>query len=237
MVSKLRISLSNCIVCQASTTKFPLLCETCFTELPLFDYDKLTGDLLNWPKVSSSVIHNHFDHLIVISSYKSPFNQWIPQYKYGGHFHLSSLFSDLLAQLWLDLVENNNLSRPDAAVAIPLHMSKWQQRGFNQSTLMARKFAKKIDVKYEDNFIFRSKATRPQVGMTGTARRKNLKNAFTVQFNSNVPKHIILIDDVVTTGTTVNEVSRLLKAAGVQTITVMAISLSVSELNESALPQ
>jgi ComF family protein len=115
---------------------------------------------------------------------------------------------------------------------VPLHITKWQQRGFNQAHLLSKVVAKKIAVPYDEKILFRKKITASQVGKSGNLRRKNLKNIFDVNFTQkNIPNHVLLIDDVVTTGTTASEISRCLKLNGVKKVTVLAVCLSLANIN------
>lgn len=119
---------------------------------------------------------------------------------------------------------------PELVLSVPLYVTKWQYRGYNQAHLIAKKFAKFSGIKYQHNAISRILETDSQVGQSGNQRRNNIRSAFDVNSTiPNLPKHVILIDDVVTTGTTVNEISSLLKKHGVQTVTVLSITIALPE--------
>ena len=168
---------------------------------------------------------------MAIAPYVWPFDTWISQLKYQHRTELADLLAFLLAEKWrqylsekINILPNNTL-----IIAVPLHLKKWQERGFNQAHLIARKFAKNFSYVYQEDIIIRTRLTENQVGKSGGERRKNLKNAFRVNLGAEVklPEHIILIDDVVTTGTTANEICQLLKKNGVQTITLLSICLAL----------
>jgi predicted amidophosphoribosyltransferase len=94
---------------------------------------------------------------------------------------------------------------------------------------------KKLALNYQNNLVIRHKATEKQVGKTGVERRKNLKNAFSLNPNltmntKTLPEQVIIFDDVVTTGTTVNELAKLLKKSGVKHIIVIAIALAIEKI-------
>jgi ComF family protein len=200
----------------------------------------LQGDLLNWPAINKILPAHAFDHLICLAPYKAPFNHWLNQFKYHHRFELSPLFSQLLAGYWLQIKENHHIPTPDMIMPVPLHINKWQSRGYNQAHLIAKDLAKILAIDYQPSQLIRVKKTESQVGKTGAERRKNLLGAFLYRPNGNrekdthdsflkadIPKHVMLIDDVVTTGATVNEISRCLKAIGVEKVTVMALCLSI----------
>lgn len=108
--------------------------------------------------------------------------------------------------------------------AVPLHQSRQNWRGFNQSELLGRLFAGKLGLKYE-NILVRTRNTKPQVSLTALNRRANIKNAFSLKPNIDLRKiNILLIDDVWTTGSTMKECGYLLKKH--EAHTVWAITLA-----------
>ncbi len=233
LYSKLLFSLGQCDLCGNSlsdniTLKQTLICASCFRDLPLFKQNIIQGDLLNWPSINKALPNIHFDHLVCLSPYLPPFTQWLPQLKYQGRFELASLFANLLAQQWKK-EELAKLSSPvDLVLSVPLHISKWQIRGYNQAHLLAKPFAQHLQLPYDKHAFIRTKKNKSQVGQTGSQRRNNLANAFTLakELPNNV-KHVILVDDVLTTGSTTNEISKILKGEGVDKVTVTTICLTL----------
>jgi ComF family protein len=219
------LALSQCDLCGNSTQKQALICSACMADLPLFKQEVIQGDLLNWPAVNKSLPNIHFDHLFCLSPYLAPFNHWLPQFKYQGRFELASLFASLLAEQWQ---ETHATSSVDLILSVPLHISKWQLRGYNQAHLIADPFSKLLQLPYQDKALARITKNISQVGQTGKQRRKNLANAFTLNqpLTKNV-KHVLLIDDVLTTGSTASEISKLLKYAGVEKVTVVTVCLTL----------
>lgn len=220
--------LSNNALLESFTLKQTLICSSCFADLPLFKQTIIQSDLLNWPSVNKALPNLHFDHLVCLSPYLPPFTQWLPQLKYQGRFELASLFAKLLVQQW----KTQNLEKLSASVdlvlSVPLHISKWQIRGYNQAHLLAKPFAQQLQLPYDESALIRTKKNKSQVGQTGSQRRNNLANAFTLakKLPSNI-KHVILVDDVLTTGSTANEISEMLKKSGVNKVTVMTICLTL----------
>jgi len=231
--NKLLFSLGQCDLCGNSLcnkNSFPqtLICSCCFTDLPRFKQGVIQGDLLNWPSINKALPNIHFDHLFCLSPYLAPFTQWLPQLKYQGRFELASLFANLLVQQWDELNLTTLTSSADLVLSVPLHISKWQIRGYNQAHLIAKPFAQRMKLDYDANTLIRTKKNKSQVGQTGTQRRISLTNSFALakQLPSNI-KHIILVDDVLTTGSTASEISKLLKNAGVEKITVLTVCLTL----------
>lgn len=227
-----RLKISCCLLCGNNCQHHPLLCQFCQADLPYFNYQYLPYDLLTWPAVTKLIPKNNFDHLIAIAPYVWPFDTWISQLKYQHKTELAELLSYLLINHWHNFltIEKINLTPANTLViSVPLHIKKWQTRGFNQAHLIARKFAKTFEYPYQANVVTRERCTENQVGKSGFERRKNLKNAFNVNLDqmTDLPKNIILIDDVVTTGTTANEICKLLKKKGVQRITLLSICIAI----------
>jgi len=222
---RILLTFSQCDLCGNSTQQQALICSACLADLPLFKQEVIQGDLLNWPAVNKSLPNIHFDHLFCLSPYLAPFNHWLPQFKYQGRFELASLFAFLLAEQWQ---ETHAISSVDLILSVPLHISKWQLRGYNQAHLIAKPFSKLLQLPYQASALARITKNISQVGQTGKQRRKNLANAFTLtaQLTEDV-KHVLLIDDVLTTGSTASEISKLLKCAGVDRVTVLTVCLTL----------
>ncbi|WP_440874844.1 ComF family protein [Thalassotalea sp. PLHSN55] len=223
-----KIALSSCELCRQSCSSISMLCQYCEQDLPYFNQQVIQGDLLNWPAIDKALTPYQFDQLISLSSYQWPFSKWISQCKYQGRFELTTMLAQLLSKHWLALHSQYALERPDAVIAVPMHINRWQTRGYNHAHLLAEHFAKLSQISYLPNFIVREKATNSQVGKSGVERRKNLKNAFTLTSKrKKLPEHILLVDDVVTTGATANELSRLLKKHGVKKVTLVTLCISL----------
>lgn len=115
-------------------------------------------------------------------------------------------------------------TKPDVIIPVPLHWKRQIKRGFNQSAEIGRYVAKAFQIPMQQKFIKRAKHTQAQSGLTGEKREQNLKNAFLVNSKMAVPKHVAIIDDVVTTGATVNAMARCLKQAGVEWVDVWCVA-------------
>jgi ComF family protein len=205
-----------------------LVCQYCLNNLPYFKHDVVYGNLLNWPTVYQALPNIYFDRLFAISPYVYPFDLWLAQLKYSGRFELAKLFSTILIAQWK--IQNNMETQEaiDLVISIPLHTKKWQKRGFNQAHLIGKNFANTLSLTYDANLVKKIKHTTSQMGKTGSQRRKQLKNSFILQkkLADNI-RHVVIVDDVVTTGSTVSEVSRLLKNAGVSIVSVVSVCVAL----------
>lgn len=204
-----------------------LVCQYCLKNLPLFKQDIVNNNLLTWPAIHRTLPNIYFDRLFALSPYLPPFTHWLSQLKYQGRFEVADMFASMLSAQWLD---NSCENKSELVLAVPLYLKKWQIRGYNQAHLIAKPFAKRLHLTYLPNGIIRIKNNLSQMGKTGAERRKNLKGAFQLNHDFTSIKHVLLVDDVVTTGTTASEISRLLKSAGVETVTVVTVCLTLSKL-------
>ena len=110
-------------------------------------------------------------------------------------------------------------------VPVPLHKKRWRQRGFNQSEILAKELVKWVNFKPGIDLIERRYYTKPQVGLKAQERRKNLEGVFVVLDPLKVEgKRIVLLDDVVTTGSTMEECAKVLKAAGAKEVCGLALA-------------
>lgn len=229
-----KLALSSCDLCGNTCQEHPLLCEYCLRDLPKFNYQLISADLLNWPAINKIIPKPSFDHLHSLSPHIWPYNQWITSLKYNGRFELAGLLGKLLCNSWQKSTNDFNTlyegKTPKLVLSVPLYITKWQMRGYNQAHLIAKQFSKDSGITYQHDAINRILETESQVGQTGAQRRKKMKNTFDINTTGiELPSHVILIDDVVTTGTTVNEISSLLKKHGVKTVTVLSITVALPE--------
>jgi len=136
----------------------------------------------------------------------------IHQFKYGSKSFLADSLGPLLAQFaqtWL--TESNEY----LTIPVPLHVKRLRERGFNQSLLLARHVAEQLNTELDFLTLRRIKYTSPQTGLGKDKRRKNVRKAFEIIDPGAVKgKTVLLVDDVFTTGNTLNECARALKRHG-----------------------
>ena len=225
LARRARLAASCCELCQGSALIHPLLCKYCNADLPRFHLADCQFDLLNWPTIDKLFPKRHFDQLLTLIPYLWPIDSLLKQLKYHNRFELADLFGFLLYQLWSKLPDDHCGT---TLLSVPIHISKWQSRGYNQAHLIAKSLAKYSLLNYQPEVLTRSKAAPSQVGQSGRQRRKNINQAFNLNnHKQSLPSRVILLDDVITTGTTVNAISKLLKRAGVKQITVLTLALSL----------
>lgn len=114
---------------------------------------------------------------------------------------------------------------PEAIIPIPLHPVRQKKRGYNQAEVFARVLGEELGIPVRCDLVYRSVNTCPQKGLNDTERKKNLKKAFTIAENIVQLKRVLLVDDIYTTGSTVDAVSAQLTAGGIQQVYVLCISI------------
>ncbi|WP_432579514.1 ComF family protein [Vibrio sinus] len=152
--------------------------------------------------------------LYCLSEYRPPLSVYLHKLKHGKQFwHASSL-----AQLLATRIDH----RPDTITYVPLHWRRQLVRGFNQSELLARQLSSLLDVPLERKLFTRVKPTSKQQRLSKTQRKRNVQQAFRLNHPPK-GKHIAIVDDVVTTGETVNQLVKLLIKQNVRQVDVYCI--------------
>lgn len=115
--------------------------------------------------------------------------------------------------------------KPDGLIPVPLHPARLRRRGYNQAALLAAEIGRCLEIPVYENWIVRCRNTKPQKLLDGRARQNNLKRAFKIVQNDVKLKTIIVIDDIYTTGSTVDEIAGLCRQNGVEKVYFAALSV------------
>lgn len=161
----------------------------------------------------------HYTTSIIPHLYTSPLKQLISHLKFHGNL----TYAPLLAQNFINALKRRKTTLPECIIPVPLHTHRLRERGFNQALELANLVATQLNIAVDYSLCQRNKSTPFQSGLSAAQRKKNLKNAFTVTKQHSY-KHVAIFDDVVTTGTTINELAKQLKQSGVKTIEIWAIA-------------
>jgi len=219
-----RLLPNSCIFCHTPCKKSTVdICQHCLSELPWLEHTcyqcgnpmppmnnslDLCGSCLATPP--------YFDQLISLFHYHSPVNRMITSLKFSNQLHYAHLFAALLMK---KLQQTAHYQLPEAIIPMPLHRKRLCERGFNQALEIAKPMAKALSIPIDINSCIRNKATEPQAQMHAKQRQQNLVDAFSIP-SKLLYQHVAIVDDVVTTGTTVNELAKTLRKAGVHQIDV-----------------
>jgi ComF family protein len=157
--------------------------------------------------------------------YEGALKEAIHRFKYGGVFPLVSVFGDLLQPAFQNLTRDYPV---DVMVPVPLHIRRLRERGFNQTLLLVKELNKRTGIPYEERALKKIKDTPVQITLKKRERRKNLTGAFQVKDQQAIKgKTVVLVDDVYTTGATVNECSRALLKAGAERVAVLTVARAI----------
>lgn len=166
--------------------------------------------------------HHFFDRAWSVSLYEGIMRECIHKFKYERRFELIYFFERILEEFIKKFI---NIGIFDYIFPIPLHPKKLREREFNQALLIAEPIAKKFKKKILLRNIYRKKYTLPQSELKAEDRRKNIKGAFVIKNTRQiVNKNIFIIDDILTTGATVDECAKLFKESGANIIEVLTIA-------------
>lgn len=162
----------------------------------------------------------YFDNTYVGYLFEEPLRGLLHQFKYQQALYLGTLLSHLMGKV----IPLENDFTP-CLIPIPMHKTRIRQRGFNQAAILAKLLAKQFRLPYDLKSCKKIINTAPQVSLDGSQRQKNIRDCFLV---SSIPySHVLLIDDLLTTGSTANELARLLKKAGVVRVDVCCCARTV----------
>lgn len=141
--------------------------------------------------------------------YGFPFDRLVPRFKFHHDLAAGRLMAELLGESLADL------ARPQAIVPIPLHASRLRKRGYDQALELAKPVARELGIPLLADALLRVRPTSPQSELDAEARQRNLRHAFAARPGVALPGHVALIDDVMTTGATLNAAAKVLLRAGV----------------------
>ncbi len=160
-----------------------------------------------------------------LGAYDGVLRHAIHQFKYRDRPQLALPLGRLLAEYARAQAPDLNRLRFDALLPVPMHSIRQRVRGYNQSERLARVLGNELNLPLLTNVLVRARPTRPQVGLSGEARRTNLDGAFVVkQADLAANKTLLLVDDVVTSGSSLHECAAALKAAGASAVYALTLA-------------
>jgi ComF family protein len=156
----------------------------------------------------------HFDATLALADYRAPVDTLAVELKFRGRIVMGGVFARHLSALF----ENSDLPKPDVVVAVPLSRKRLLKRGYNQAWAIAKPLARLLDVPIDPHGVERTVDTAPQSKLDLDTRRRNVGRAFAVRRNVR-GLHVAVVDDVMTSGATLDALARTLKAAGARRVT------------------
>ncbi len=168
----------------------------------------------------------HLDGLFFAASYENPLvKKLIAAFKYPPYVkNLAKTLASLVLRR-LQFLEQELAIQNSALIPVPLHKKRQKQRGYNQSEEIAKELALTFKAPLLKDVLIKTKAIQPQMELSKEERKENIKSAFSIKSAEDIKgKKIFLIDDVFTTGSTVEECAKILKEAGAQEVWAITIA-------------
>lgn len=217
---------ATCVLCGAPGTDNRDLCAGCAAELPWNRSSCIRCAKPFAGPVPPETLCGRcqkdvppFERCVTAFRYEWAVPSLVVGAKFRGRLNLARLLGQCLAAA----IRERDLALPDALVPVPLHPARLRERGYNQALEIARVMGRELALPIDTHGCTRIAATPPQAGLDERARQRNIRGAFAVTY---APpwKRVAIVDDVVTTGSTVAELSRVLLKAGVEQVEVWAVA-------------
>jgi ComF family protein len=174
---------------------------------------------------SCSTSPPRYDAARAALAYEGASRDLIHAFKYRNKTHLRRPLALLTLESLSEFIRSR---RPDLILPVPLHRKKLSSRGFNQAVLLGEILSQRLEIPLDRRNLRRIRWTEPQVNLAASDRRENVRGAFAVQESALVTgRRVLLVDDVLTTGSTVEECGRVLKAAGAADVTVITVARAI----------
>lgn len=218
----LRRPVQPCCLCGASG-KAIAICAACERDLPRLDTMHTCSRCARPTTQPAQCGHclrrpPAYDRVIASFVYAEPISQLVSQLKFRGELPLARLFGELLTRRIAD-----SDSQVQALLPVPLHPRRLGQRGFNQAVEIARPIARARQLPILNHCVVRQRNTLPQSDQPRALRQRNVRGAFVLAQPPGVDA-VAIVDDVMTSGHTVNEIAGLLRQAGVRWIEVWCVA-------------
>lgn len=215
-----------CVLCLKASDTTKDLCSVCDGTLPrlLLACRQCGNRLISFSDQPSGWICGHclknppaYDFMMPLFEYAEPVDRFIHRLKFQKKLMYARLLGELMSEALLLRYQKQAL--PECIIPVPLHLERLRDRGFNQSLELAHPIAKKLNIPLEPFLYRRVKNTQQQSSIPIDQRKQNVKQAFVKQGNRRYQR-VAILDDVVTTGFTVEALSCALKEEGVKEVTV-----------------
>ena len=236
LASKLLSNLfpSRCILCSKTIGATAVnvnieICEACYNALPFNNSCCVRCALPLAEDVSEDTLcgrciqqlpEYHYAHSIF--RYEGDIVELVHRLKFSEKITYAHSIGEILFSAF-KADEILRVEMPDCILPVPLHPARLRQRGFNQSIEIARVLSNEYDIPIVSNAVVRQRSTISQTGLKARERQKNIRGAFSI-VDELRDKHVLIIDDVVTTGSTVNELTKLLKKNHVERVGVLSVA-------------
>lgn len=223
----------QCILCLEPSQASQALCLSCENDLPYLGYacrqcaiPLNTNSVSLCPRCQAKAPPQ--DHALCLFLYDAPIDQLISQLKFHQRLSYGRLLGDLMAKYLKHYYQEHPEDSPQAIIAVPLSRKRLAERGFNQAEILSRPIAKELNLPILRRVCQRNRDTPAQLSLPAKDRRRNLRDAFDITLPLSVTgeaiRHIALIDDVMTTGATLESLAKTVKKSGAETVTLWSLA-------------
>ena len=214
---------NRCFLCSSPSNGHETMCRACLNDIMVnTDACPACAKANTASNICADCLSQPWQFIkkaTTLFQYHDPVNHLVQHLKYKQGIDIASHLGKMLCTL----LPSENAALPDCILPVPLHSGRLISRGYNQSIELARPLSRQLGIKLDTSSCKRVRATMPQAGLSAKKRKQNVHNAFTVSKKIGY-NHVLLVDDVITTGSTVNELARMLSLAGVVRIDVLAVA-------------
>ncbi len=216
---------SSCLICNTYIGNAGLICDRCWAKVDYLDLpvcgdcgQQISGNL----KCPACPNENSFP-VIALGQYIDPLKEIIHRFKYSHFRNLGYILGERLIDKHALAIMK---ARPDIIISVPLHSYRLKSRGFNQAADLADKISDSLEIQVDHNSLVKLRRTRDQARLDSRSRKFNLRGSFGVINDELKGRRVLIIDDVMTTGSTIREVRKTLEEAGARPVmaTVAAIA-------------
>ena len=216
----------RCVLCGAAGMDDMDICERCYRKLPWLESACTqcalplavhSGNRLKCGRCLQKT--PAFDNSLSLFSYEQDVIKLVHQLKFNEKLVCARLLGGML----VEAIKQHETALPDCILPVPLYRTRLRRRGFNQSIELARPVARAFRLPLEIQSVIRRRDTHSQTGLNKKQRRRNIRGAFKTVRSLDYD-HVAILDDVVTTTSTVNELASLVKKAGVRRVDVWSIA-------------
>jgi ComF family protein len=226
----------TCIACQAATRDAHALCAACWSRLRFIErpYCERLGIPfpVDWGQalLSPAALAEPpvFQRARAVALYDDTARALVHRLKYGDRLELARALGGMMARAGAEVI-----AEADVIVPVPLHALRLWRRRFNQAMALASVVSRAVAVPCDPFLLARVKRTRPQVGLTRAQRQENLQGAFRVPADAKARlkgRRVLLVDDVLTTGSTANAAARALLRGGAANVDVLSFARVAQEV-------
>lgn len=218
----------TCPMCDKIISRHENICTTCHSKLVYIHEPKckkcgkeLRDDTKEYC-TDCSVKKHYFKLNVAVFEYSDMVSKSLYKFKYHNRRTYARFYGEAIAKHCANDIRRWN---PDVIVPVPIHYKKRIKRGYNQAALIARELGKEINIYVDEKYLYRVVNTRPMKELNKTTRKKNVENAFKIYKNVVKYKKIILVDDIYTTGSTLDACAKALLGAGASEVFCICMSV------------